>query len=101
MVLENREPCMAPHSKVALDIAATADALFMGDAQRHHGLLCRLQDARNYAENLDPDDTDPVLIPAPDIVQAALIVISRLAYADFATCYKSIGYKTMRYEDRK
>ena len=39
MVLENREPDMAPHSKIALDIAAAADTLFKGDVQRHHELL--------------------------------------------------------------
>ena len=82
MVLENREPDMAPHSKAALDIVAAAGALFKGDAQRYNELLCRLQDARNYAKNLDLDDTDPVLIAPADIIRAALIVITGLLYAD-------------------
>jgi hypothetical protein len=94
MVLENKEPDMAPHSKAALDIVAVADALFKGDAQRFNELGRRLHDARNYAENLDPDDTDPVLIAPTDIILAALIAITRLVYAgvpedvsdeDFAT----------------
>jgi len=73
---------MAPHSKAALDMVAAAGALFEGDAQRYNELLRRLQDARNYAENLELDDTDPVM-PAPaDIILAALIAITRLAYAD-------------------
>jgi hypothetical protein len=82
MVAVNREPDMAPHSKVALDIVAAAGALFKGDAQRFNELLCRLQDARNYAKNLDLDDTDPVLIAPADIILPALIAITRLAYAD-------------------
>ncbi len=73
---------MAPHSKAALDLVAVADALFKGDAQRFNELGRRLHDARNYAENLDPDDTDPVLIAPTDIILAALIAITRLVYAD-------------------
>src|SRR4051812_16282766 len=85
MVLENREPYMAPHSKVALDIVAAADALLKGDAQRYHELLQLLQDARNYTENPDlDDDTNPVLMSPLDIVRAALIVITKLAYADIS-----------------
>jgi hypothetical protein len=77
---DDREPDMEPHSKAALDIVAAADALFKGDAQRFNELLRRLQDARNY--DLDFDDTDPVM-PAPaDIIRAALIAITKVAYAD-------------------
>lgn len=73
---------MAPHSKAALDIVAAAGALFKGDAQRYNELLRRLQDARNYAENLDLDDTDPGMAYTADIIRAALIAITGLLYAD-------------------
>jgi hypothetical protein len=81
MVLESREPSMDRHRKVALDLVAAADALFKRDAQRYNELLWRVTDVRNYAKNLELDDTD-TLIPPADIICAALIVITRLIYAD-------------------